>query len=73
MFLHEHPLIRSIAETNNISTAQVVLSWANQRGIVVIPKSENEERIKQNQHVCGYTRTIFLTLIVRFLAPSTLG
>lgn len=28
--------------------AQVALSWAVQRGIVVVPKSENPERMKQN-------------------------
>ncbi|KAH8828192.1 Aldo/keto reductase [Flagelloscypha sp. PMI_526] len=46
--LHKHPAIASVAEAHGVTTAQVLLSWANQLGIVVIPKSENEERIKLN-------------------------
>lgn len=30
------------------TVGQVLVSWAVQRGTAVIPKSENEERIKQN-------------------------
>ena len=33
---------------------QVVLRWGIQRGCAVIPKSENEGRIKQNLDVDGF-------------------
>ena len=42
------PDVLSIAERLNASPAQVVISWGVQRGMVVIPKSENVERMKAN-------------------------
>lgn len=46
--LLEEPTIAAIANRHKVSTAQVLLSWAMQRGTVVIPKSYNPERIRQN-------------------------
>jgi len=46
--LLQNPMIMEIAEHNNISAAQVLLCWAIQRGTIVIPKSVNPERLKQN-------------------------
>jgi glycerol 2-dehydrogenase (NADP+) len=37
-----------VAEKNGVTVGQVILSWAVQRGTVVIPKSAKEERLKQN-------------------------
>lgn len=37
-----------IAEKHGATPAQVALSWGVQNGIVVVPKSENEERMKTN-------------------------
>ena len=37
-----------IAQEHDTTPGQVALSWGVQRGTVVIPKSENPERIKQN-------------------------
>ncbi|KAF5381726.1 hypothetical protein D9615_005473 [Tricholomella constricta] len=37
-----------IAKSNNVTEAQVLLSWGVQRGTVVIPKSENVDRLKKN-------------------------
>lgn len=34
--------------SKNVSVSQLVLSWAVQRGTIVIPKSANETRLKQN-------------------------
>lgn len=47
MFLTE-PTVTAIAEKLHATPAQVVLSWGVQRGTPVIPKSENEERMKAN-------------------------
>lgn len=41
-------MIHSIAERNNKTPAQVVLRWGIQNGFIVIPKSSNLERIKEN-------------------------
>lgn len=47
-FFLTEPTVQKIAEGKKVSPAQVVLSWAVQRGTVVIPKSENIERMKAN-------------------------
>ncbi len=46
--LFENATIVEIANTKSISPAQVLICWAIQRGTVVIPKSINPARIKQN-------------------------
>ncbi|EJF55737.1 Aldo/keto reductase [Dichomitus squalens LYAD-421 SS1] len=47
VFLEDPDIVR-IAQAHNSTPGQVALSWGVQRGTVVIPKSENPERIKQN-------------------------
>ncbi len=42
------PIIAEIAKEKSVSPAQILISWALQRGISVIPKSVNPERIAQN-------------------------
>lgn len=46
--LLEEPVIAAIAEQRGATTAQILISWAIQRGTAVIPKSVNVERMKQN-------------------------
>lgn len=46
--LLSNPRIVEIAERNNITPAQVLLAWQIARGVVVIPKSVHEERIREN-------------------------
>ncbi|KAF8227184.1 Aldo/keto reductase [Tricholoma matsutake] len=43
-----HDTITSIAKKHNKTTAQVLLRWATQRGIAVIPKSNNVQRTTEN-------------------------
>ena len=38
----------SKALSRPVTPSQLVLSWAVQRGTIVIPKSSNEARLKQN-------------------------
>jgi D-xylose reductase len=40
--------ITSIAAKHKATTAQILLRWATQRGITVIPKSSNPKRLKDN-------------------------
>ncbi|KAI1356444.1 aldo-keto reductase [Xylaria sp. FL0043] len=44
----EDPKILDIASRSGMSPAQVCLSWAVQRGIPVIPKSAQEDHLKEN-------------------------
>ena len=44
----ENPTIATIAERRKATKAQVLISWAIQRGTAVIPKSVNVERMKEN-------------------------
>ena len=46
--LLEEPTIISIADRCGAMRAQILISWAIHRGTVVIPKSINPERMKQN-------------------------
>eukprot|EP00299_Pterocystis_sp_00344_P015607 c7804_g1_i2.p1 GENE.c7804_g1_i2~~c7804_g1_i2.p1 ORF type:complete len:166 (-),score=24.17 c7804_g1_i2:78-575(-) len=46
--LFDDHVIRDISAQHNRTTAQVCLRWNLQRGVGVIPKSANVERIQQN-------------------------
>ena len=46
--LLEDSRISAIAEKQGISPAQVLISWAIHKGVSVIPKSANPDRMKQN-------------------------
>jgi D-xylose reductase len=52
--LLEHPTIKKIADKHGKSTAQVLLRWATQRNIAVIPKSNNPGRLAQNLDVTAW-------------------
>ncbi|KAE8379138.1 putative NAD(P)H-dependent D-xylose reductase xyl1 [Aspergillus bertholletiae] len=52
--LFEHNTIKNIAEKHGKTPAQVLLRWATQRGIAVIPKSNNPTRLSQNREVTGW-------------------
>ncbi len=46
--LLENEVIKNIAKKYQVTTAQILIQWAIERGTVVIPKSISPERIKQN-------------------------
>lgn len=46
--LFHHPTIEGIAEEVGRSPAQVLLRWAIERQLVVIPKTTNPERLREN-------------------------
>jgi D-xylose reductase len=52
--LFEHPAVTTIAKKHNKTPAQVLLRWATQRGLAVIPKSNNQQRLKQNLEVTSF-------------------
>ncbi|KAJ9148879.1 NAD(P)H-dependent pentose reductase [Pleurostoma richardsiae] len=55
--LFEHPVIKKLSDKYGKTPAQVLLRWATQRSIAVIPKSNNEERLKQNLDCTSFDLT----------------
>ena len=49
--------LSAIAAAHGVSTAQVVLRWDLQRGIVVIPGSSNPDHIRENLDLFGFELT----------------
>ncbi|RDW87641.1 hypothetical protein BP5796_03335 [Coleophoma crateriformis] len=52
--LFEHPVITTISKKYTKTSAQVLLRWATQRGLAVIPKSNNQTRLEQNLNVTDF-------------------
>ena len=52
--LLEDPVLNEIAKKYSKSPAQVTLRWELQRGIITIPKSIHQERIKANANVFDF-------------------
>ena len=50
----EEPALGEIAKAHERSEAQVVLRWAIQRGVIVIPKSVKRERIAENMRLFDF-------------------
>ncbi|MBO5146435.1 MAG: aldo/keto reductase [Lachnospiraceae bacterium] len=50
-----HRLLSKIAARYQKSTAQIILRWNIQRGVVVIPKSARKERMEENINIWDFT------------------
>lgn len=50
-------VITEIANAHGVTSAQVILRWNLQKGVVVIPGSSNPEHIKENLDVFGFELT----------------
>ena len=55
--LMEHATIKKIAEKHGKTPAQILLRWATQRNVAVIPKSNNQDRLAQNLDVTSFDLT----------------
>lgn len=51
------PVISEIAEAHGKSSAQVILRWNLQKGVVVIPGSSNPEHIQENTELYDFSLT----------------
>ena len=54
--LNDETIVK-IAEKHNVSSAQVILRWNLQKGVVVIPGSSNPEHIKENTEIYHFELT----------------
>ncbi|XP_059416194.1 aldo-keto reductase family 1 member A1-B-like [Carassius carassius] len=53
--LLEEPAIAALAKKHNKTPAQIIIRWQTQRGVVTIPKSITQSRIKENIQVFDFT------------------
>lgn len=52
--LFENPLLVQLAEKYRKTTAQIMLRWHIQRGVVVIPKSTHKDRMAENLNIFDF-------------------
>ena len=52
-----HPILKEIAQKHKKTTAQVMLRWQLQRGIVSLSKSANPERVRSNFDIFDFQLT----------------
>lgn len=50
-------VISEIAKKHSVSSAQVILRWNLQKGVVVIPGSSNPDHIKENTELYHFSLT----------------
>lgn len=55
--IFSNPVLHEIADKYHKSAAQVALRWNTQRGVVIIPKTVNLSRIKENIDIWDFTLT----------------
>lgn len=55
--IFDNEILKAIAQKHRKTIGQVILRWLNQRGIVVIPKTVNRERMMENLNIFNFTLT----------------
>lgn len=50
----EHPILSSLADKHRKTAAQIIIKWHLQQNRLVIPKSQNDDRIKENFDVFDF-------------------
>ena len=71
----DDPILKNIAEKHGKSAAQVVLRWELQRGVITIPKSTHQARIKANTELYDFELSLddMKTINDLDLNPQPLG
>lgn len=49
--LFEHDVVKKVANNHGVSTSEVLLRWATQRRVAIIPKSSKKERLLNNLQI----------------------
>ena len=57
LLVEDDKTIVEIANAHNVTSAQVILRWNLQRGVLVIPGSSNPEHIKENTDIYDFELT----------------
>ncbi|MCP2025231.1 diketogulonate reductase-like aldo/keto reductase [Flavobacterium sp. HSC-32F16] len=52
--IFQNEILKLIAQKHNKSTAQIILRWLTQRGVVAIPKSVRKERMAENFNIFDF-------------------
>jgi len=55
--LFDNPVVKNIADVHGKSAPQVLLRWATQQSIAVIPKSDTEAMLLENLDAAGFDLT----------------
>ena len=55
--LTEHPIVKQVAESEQLTPGQVLIAWAVTRGCIVIPRTGNSKRLEEN-YVEGGSRRL---------------
>ena len=55
--IFNNPILKEIGQKYDKSTAQIILRWIIQRGIIVFPKSEKKERMIENYSIFDFELT----------------
>ncbi|HIY03421.1 MAG TPA: aldo/keto reductase [Candidatus Anaerotignum merdipullorum] len=55
--IFQHKVLTSIAQRHGKTTAQVILRWHFQRGVISIPKTIHKERMAENFHIWDFSLT----------------
>ena len=53
----EEGIIQSIATKHNVTAAQVLLRWGTEKGLVVVAKTSNSQRMAENRGTLGFALT----------------
>ena len=69
--IFQNEILLEIANKHNKSVAQIILRWLTQRGIVVIPKSVNKERMEENFNIFDFELTEEDNEIIKTLDTKT--
>lgn len=68
--IFQNPVLQEIASLHNKSVAQVILRWLIQRDIVVLAKSVNKERIKENINIFDFQLSAQEMELIKMLDTS---
>jgi len=72
VFLLYHPRVISIAQAHEKTTAQVLLRWAVQQGIVVNPRTKNPKHMRDNLDIFDFELTLDEMANLSFIQRPTM-